>query len=318
MEKSRYLTKDLEIFLTGNSTIKNRIVDYIKAHLDKGVKSVALCFRGDYFCLYYRCQKLLEVGKDLVGKFDFRHARFSENYKEYERSLTALGVYGFFEKKYERNGYYVSFDLNGKGCVDAENVWKILDIYKSLIDDYISPDKKKYAFDVPESSLKNGGIKINKSKNKEKDRQQEIYARYFFKTNERLIYDLEYVEHQGKKYGVQGRFDLLGLQRRENGWTLQLIEVKSTKEACKQQKSGVAAHIEDYTKYLKNSALMTTRKTEAVQTVALLARVLGFEDFLQPIEIVGEEIIFFFTDKAIECGQEQTLCMSKGIRVERY
>lgn len=319
MQSGRVLTERLTTFLKGTNECKNAILSFVKDNLYKGSRSVALCFRGEYACLYYRCHKLLEIREKkglFVGLFNFRHARFTEKYLYWQDKLSALGVCGFSEKKYLGKEYLVWFSLNGKMGIESQTVIKILRVYCDLIDDFVDKDKIRYCFDVPSSSFKNGGCKINKSKNIEKDRQQAIYARHFFTDSDMLIYDLEYTEPCAMEKGVAGRIDLLGLKKVDTGWKLQLIEVKSTKSACLNE-SGVVAHVRDYRAYLAQSALIEERKREAVQSLELLAELFGFYPPLKGEEIVGAEIRFIFTDEATAYEDGWKYCEKEGILFDR-
>ena len=129
---------------------------------------------------------------------------------------------------------------------------EILQIYKSLIDDFLDPAKREYAYDKKQI--------CRKSHNTEKDRQQQLYAAYFL-NDVPTYYDIEYTEHNSAANNVPGRFDLLGLRKENGAYTLLLTELKSTLNAC-DGKSGIAKHESDYTKYL-DSSFIETRKAEA-------------------------------------------------------
>ncbi len=170
MKTNRILTGNVRTFLTRDSPAKNYIVNYVRDNLDKGTRSVALCFRGDFATLYYRCHQLLRIRnsqKGVIGEFDFRHARFTKNYKEILEKLKELGVdtSPFSDEPGKESRRYVRFPLPGFG---EESLKAVLTIYKDLIDDFVDPEKREYAFD-PKTQCR-------KSHNIEKDRQQQHFA----------------------------------------------------------------------------------------------------------------------------------------------
>ncbi len=306
MKTDRILTGEVQKFFTTKSPMRDRIVDYVRENLDEGKKSVALCFRGDFSTLYYRSHQLLRIrnsASGLIGEFDFRHARFTKNYREILDRLSEMGVDisnfsdADTEKGKSTSRRYVRFPLIGFG---EEKLKEVLGIYKGLIDDFLDPNKTEYAFDRKEWHLKSHNI--------EKDRQQQLYAAYFL--HEDLVYyDIEYTEPHANEKDVSGRVDLLGLKAEEDGsYTLILAELKSTKHALKGE-SGVEDHEENYKKYLDNPGAeerLKARKEEACATVALLCELFEkpYPKNLTPENIKHEQIKFVFSDAAVEDGKK--------------
>ncbi len=296
MQYDRILTGDVCNFFEEPSPERDVIVRYVQENLQGGARSVALCFRGNYATLYYRCRQLLRIYKarrGLVGEFDFRHARFTEEYAEILSTLSGMGVdiSHFSDAPGEDSRRYVKFALRGFG---EENLGRVLDIYRALIDDYVDPEKHEHCFD--RKSV------CRKPKNFEKDRQQQLYAAYFMQDS-LMYYDLEYTEHDSKEKNVPGRFDLLGLRREENGYTLLLSELKSTYAAIG-GKSGLAAHEADYLRYLE-SDLLPARKKEACETVLLFTKLFAapYPEQLTPENITSVKAQFVFSDDVIRIGK---------------
>ena len=156
-------------------------------------------------------------------------------------------------------------------------------------------------------------VKHEKSLHLEKDRQQQLWARYFL-DDALMYYDLEYSERFAAKCGVHGRFDLLGLRRESDGYTLLLTELKSSPQAMG-GRSGVMCHERDYLGYL-DSPLLAARKAEACDTVRLLYHIFGkpYPASLSPEKIDNAKIKFVFSDKVVGAGKDY--CPSDG-RIEK-
>lgn len=336
--KSRKLINELRNFiLDKESKQRNAIVDYVKYNRNKGKNSVAMCFRGDNICLYYRCHMLLLIKyskKKIVGEFNFRHSRFTEKYENIAKQLKDdLGVYNFNKNKYiDENGeekpytfdsIAIRFDIaqvkqEGEKWVYTELIEdnklnEILGIYAKLIDDFLNPELNTYFWQGKDDKPKKGD-KAKKSRNTEKDAQQMLYSKYF-SCKDAFIYDLEYTEHrltkeEAAKLGseelenkeVKGRFDLLKLVQEDNGDVLEFIELKSTLNACRNRKSGVHKHINDYVKYIDNYDLVKARMEEALDTIDILKQIFGNDiipftpkKFMEPVR---SRIRFIFTDEA--------------------
>ena len=295
----RILTKAVRDFITQPSPVRNYLIDFIRDHMNKGAKSIALCFRGNAVTLYYRCRQLLRIEasqKSIIGEFDFRYARFTSNYKTYYLeeldAIPAVDISNFSDEPGKNRRRHIRVDLK---AVSVEELEKILKLYIQLINDFLNPDLREYAFDPKTSCRKPGNL--------EKDSQQQLYAAYFLH-NDLLYYDLEYTEHNSKEKYLHGRYDLLGLRREGDGYTLLLTELKSTRSACTQKTSGIAAHRDDYIKYL-NSEYIETRKIEACDAIKLLFDIFE-KDAPKDLcveNIKSVKIKFVFSDKATNFGK---------------
>ena len=311
-QKNRLLTDDggLSKFINTRSSNMDKLLEFVKNHIDKGSESIALCFRGDNICLYYRCHKLLQIKavySRIVGEFSFRHSRFTEQYKTKEKELRELGV----ENLNEDNGYETLarfyFDKD-----TPQKLFKILDIYKGLIDDFVNPTMYVYQWKGPHDKPEPKTEKKNKSANLEKDVQQKIYSDWF-QNDQAMIYDIEYIEHRGSDYGVKGRIDLLGLVNEGNQTYLEFIELKSTPWACVDSNAGVESHLVEYKKYVGVNELIEQRKQEAVATVEQLQKL--FPDLIKFKPISDEiqvRIRFIFSHEA---KQYRYLAEGQGVEI---
>ena len=294
---SRAPIKPLREFLTEASPNRDCIVKLIKDNIGEGVKSIALCFRGYYASLYYRCGQLLKIestGRTTTGIFDFNYALPYPERQTVQSMLEGLGVR--FGKKYAR------IVLKGNGEVSANNLKIILQTYIKLIDFWVSVKKTK-------------GFR-------EKDRQQQLFAVNFGKGNQ-TYFDIEYTEPRetliaagyyanaedkiaAHKNDRGGRFDLLGLRHTDGGYILQFVELKTTVQACGNS-AGVYKHISDYKRYCDKKTLVEARKAEAAETINLLSEIFGgqfFPEKLTKDKITDYEIIFIFTDKSVRYAEQ--------------
>lgn len=299
----RILRGRVREFFETPSPARTLIANYVLDNLNKREQSVALCFRGDFATLYYHCHQLLRIRDSrsgIIGEFDFRHARFTQAYREKLAQLKEMGVDAsdFSDEPGQNGRRYVRFVLRGFG---EEKLEKVLNIYKDLIEDFIDPSKQTYAFDPKTVCIK--------SKNIEKNRQQELYAAYFWR-NDLMYYDLEYTEPRAAEKKVPGRFDLLGLRADRDGYTLLLTELKSTKGALG-GKAGLSKHEKDYNDYI-NSPCAEVRKAEACEAVRLLGEIFGrpCPADLKPENIKRVKAKFVFSDKVI--GSGRTYCLPDG------
>ncbi len=297
MKNSRVLRGSVRKFFEASSPVRDHIVNYVRDNLKNGTKSVALCFRGNAATLYYHCHQLLRIRSSrdgIVGEFDFRHARFSGNYKLTLECLNRLRVdtSRFCDGSGQTANNILRFSLNECNTTDIE---EILKIYRELIDDFFNPEKKDYAFGAPTD-------RHEKTMYLEKDRQQQLWANYFLH-DDLTYYDMEYSERFAAQKGLHGRFDLLGLRRETSGYTLLLTELKSSPQAI-QGKSGIASHEKDYLGYL-DSPIIATRKTEACETIRLFCDIFEkpYPEDLTPETITDAKVQFVFSDKVIGAGK---------------
>lgn len=336
-KKSRALNDELRNFiLDEQSEARNAIVKYVKDNIeiDEKEKSVAMCFRGEYMCLYYRCHMLLMIkryNKKIVGEFNFRHSRFTDDWDKKAARLKQLHVSNFKEKTYKDedgsvkpytfDSTNIRFDIvepkyeNGQwsyiDSISSAELTEILDIYKELIEDFVDSEKVIYQWQGEKDKPKKGDVSKNKSQNKEKNAQQKLYAQYFYR-EDAFIYDLEYTEpglspDEVLRLGIEddekvsGRFDLLGVVHEDGADVLEFIELKSTLDACKKKKSGVHSHIRDYVKYIDSYKRVKARMEEALDTITLLKKIFDIPFIPKPFKHpVRARIRFVFTGEAKE------------------
>lgn len=297
MKNSRVLTGSVRNFFEKPSPERDYIANYVADNLKNGTKSVALCFRGNAATLYYHCHQLLKIRSSqygIIGEFDFRHARFTENYK---RTLERLNELHVDTSRFCDSSEHAAQNIVRFSFVEctAKEIKEILEIYRGLIDDFFDPEKKNYAFGAPT-------VRHEKTLYLEKDRQQQLWASCFL-NDDLTYYDLEYSERYATQKGLHGRFDLLGLRRGVGGYTLLLTELKSSSQALG-GKSGVANHERDYLRYL-DSPCLEVRKAEACEAVRLLCEIFGkpYPEDLSPENIKSAKIQFVFSDKVIGVGR---------------
>lgn len=302
----------LRKFLTTPSCGRDAILDYVKKRITLGNKSVILCFRGNAATLYYRGEMLLKITylprlKEVRGEFDFRHSRFSPDYREKQALLTSYGVR--FKQNDPCYNSLIRFTVSGENEVDGENIAKILDIYCALIDEFLSEELTRHQYDVP-------SVKRKKMPHIERNVQQRLFSERFYETDGVTYYDIEYAEHRSTDKSVHGRFDLLGLERSGDGYNLVFTELKSTKKACTGN-SGVKDHLDDYLGYCNgNEKMLETRKREAVSAMRLFHEILGkpYPENLSESNVTGVKIRFLFTGEAI--AYKDAVPQSDGIEVE--
>ena len=301
MRTDRILNKKSKLyhFLTGDSANKQCLVQLVRERIALGAESLALCLRGDYVSLYYRGNQLLKIHGTrtaVAADFDFRHARFTPNYREILQRLNAMKVDSsrFCDEPNQKNKRHVRFHLTGENAVSDLQLKEILKIYMQLVDDFVDPTMLEYAFDPKNHN--------RKSSNLEYDRKQQLFSKYFF-GQELVYYDLEYAEHDAERVGVHGRYDLLGLAREGNGYTLLFVELKSKSGACN-GKSGIVAHEGDYVDYL-DSRFVETRKKEACENIKILYEIFKMPplEHLTPDNIKQTKIKFVFSDSATRVGR---------------
>ncbi len=292
MRSDRILTGKVRQFLATPSPLRETIAEYVLGNLKNGTRSVALCFRGNAATLYYRCHQLLRIRpsrEGIIGEFDFRHARFTENYGQTLEHLRGLHVNTSCLTGPQP---FVRVSLEECG---AGGLREILEIYRGLIDDFFDPDKTEYAFGAP-------AMKREKALYLEKDRQQQLWASCFL-GDALTYYDMEYSERFAERAGVHGRFDLLGLRAEYGGYTLLLTELKSSPQAIG-GKSGIANHERDYLGYL-DSPYIAARKAEACEAIRLLCEIFRrpYPQDLAPATITDAKVQFVFSDQVIGAGR---------------
>ncbi len=135
----------------------------------------------------------------------------------------------------------------------------------------------------------------------EKKRQQELFSSLDSKKDGYYVYDLE-LHQKGETLTNQNLPDLMALRfTGEKITALDLVEVKSTRAACRDKKSGIAEHIEGMCNYI-DSGRMEARKEEAEHIVnayrSLQIHVPPFED-TELDDGIRYGIALVLTDKAL-------------------
>lgn len=155
----------------------------------------------------------------------------------------------------------------------------------------------------------------------EKKRQHELFTNLVEQADGYYAYDLEfsqkYVSQAAREAeGKQNHPDMLGI-RYENGLpkALTLIEVKSTRAACKDKTTGLEIHISGMIDYLK-SAHMKDRKQEAIDIIDLYKRLnihQAPKSLPNSTQNIGYEIIVILTDGAIKYYEQEYVKKGKSL-----
>jgi hypothetical protein len=240
-------------------------------------KRLVLSFRCDCINVYHKSHSIYKIvqkkrpGQRYRIEFDFNHARYTESYVTDLEELKSLGF------KLSNKTDNVAFDYYESGkCKSGNNkiytyissldnqFWKnSSNILIKLVNDFFSNNEKDYfSGEVIKRERKN-----NENRFLEKKRQQGIALANQNADSPFFIYDLEYAEPNGKKKGVPGRFDMLGVYtEKRKVKNLFFIELKSTISACNAKTSGIISHESDMEKYLAddNKDVIDERKNEAI------------------------------------------------------
>lgn len=252
-----------------SDAILSPVVDLVKE------KNLILSFRDNYINVYHNSHSIYKIvqkkmpGQKYRVEFDFNHARYTKSYVTDLEELKSLGfklsnntdnvAFDYYESGKCKSGnnkiYTYISDLDDQFWMNSSN------ILIALVNDFFSNNGKDYFC----GEVIKGQRKNNKNRFLEKKRQQDIALANRNADNPFFIYDIEYAEPNGKKKGVPGRFDMLGVYTEKRMVKkLFLIELKSTIYACKGETSGIISHENDMEKYLADNKALIERKEEAV------------------------------------------------------
>ena len=280
-----------------------------------------LCFRGNstppVVIVYYNNHVVLRISylRGGLHKRDYK-IEVSANHAKNEEKITLLN------KLRDEYKFEIPKDLN-----TVEDINKISYPYR-----YINPDEK--LTDTFFASLCELMIKIMdkyfgednaKSNYVEKKRQHELFTALTNVQNCYYVYDLEFSQKYESQDArdediknqnvVLNHPDMLGI-RYDNGVpkALALIEVKSTKSACNNKKTGLDKHINGMKAYI-NSTHMEDRKNEASNIIRHYKKLdirktpKYIPDFTKLV--VNYEIVVILTDEAIKYYEDKYI--KKGI-----
>lgn len=209
--------------------------------------------------------------------------RFRGNAKPYETITIYYNNHIVWKISKQKRSYKVEVSANhakgeDKACllrnladkslcfnIQSKNAQRYPFVNRTVFDDFFVHETYRLMIDAINKFF---GEDSDEDKYREKRRQQEIFEALTDSENGLYAYDLEFAQSYGSKkekkvYSKQNEPDVLAV-RYENGEpsALVLIEVKSTRIACKDEKSGIIKHIEGMYKYMKGP-YMQNRKQEA-------------------------------------------------------
>lgn len=161
---------------------------------------------------------------------------------------------------------------------------------------------------------------FDNGKHLEKIRQQEIFSALTKKNTGFYIYDMEQQQKGEKKEG-QNLSDMIAV-RYQYGRpiALSLIEVKSTKQACKDVKSGIIPHLDGMAAYIQTGK-MSARQKEACEIINAY-RTLGIHNApaekIEPEMFQNSDIVLILTDEAINYFRtnESVICKHINNRIK--
>ncbi|MHC1717724.1 MAG: hypothetical protein AB9883_03630 [Acidaminococcaceae bacterium] len=286
-----------------------------------------LCYRGnnrrnggEKITIYYKNHVMFAIEKQVkkyVLTISFNHARYEEDWQEI---LDDLQKNHHFEKRGEKkiadvgDDGYLSCNFNNSDEIKWKELYSrvmpIMDNYFTISDEEVVDYFKSYQ--------KGFEVKKERTKYVEKIMQQQIFSANTNCDDGYFFYDLEFSKpypdmnaHNGDKNS--NKPDMLAVKF-ENGRPTKLVfvELKTTKEACTEEKSNVEKHLTCMAGLLegKNSDIefIKARKDEVPKIIAHYAEI-GLRG-LEPTRKVEDfsnidiELLLIFTDEAIEWGKE--------------
>ena len=218
-------------------------------------KDLQLCYRGnsgDVIIVYYNNHIMFKVkkytrkdkNKQFLLTISFNHARYK---KDWQEILYDLQKNHHFEKRGNKkiadeddDGYLIC-RFNNSDDIKWKELYELL---KSLINNFFD-DTNVIVTDYFKKDLP----LVNKKRYKEKQWQQRIFSANANCIDGYFIYDMEFAKphkttEEAKKDGNNNEPDMLAIKYENNKPVkLAFIEVKSTEDACKNQKSGACEHI---------------------------------------------------------------------------
>ncbi|MCR4933570.1 MAG: hypothetical protein K6A29_05175 [Lachnospiraceae bacterium] len=244
-------------------------------------EELELCFRGNDNAVNIYFNNLL-VWKIYSMRSGFKvevslHKSITPNTRKEiaDKLKNELGFDSLYENKEIKR--YPSIK---KQAVNSEFVNKTYDVIRPMLNEYFE-----------------GG------KHKEKLRQQELFRSLddYQKHHGLYVYDLE-LQDKGESKKGQNLSDMIAV-RYESGKanSLALVEVKSTKIACYDIKSGIKPHLKAMWKYINDSNKMVEKKKEAFDLITQYKelKVRKTPDDIKSIkEIDKYEVIMILTDDA--------------------
>ena len=297
-------------------------IKLVKAH----ESDLELCFRGNgnnvnIYCKNHQVFKIEEPGNIEIS---FSIARYCKNWKILLGELNAFG----FEADINNTELEISKGKTiyiKRKCTEKPLLYDELEkIYRDIIEKmfnrYFSVQGEDDTIDYFKKVAKKE-YKCKPKKTLEKIRQQEIYSKLRNTCDSYFLYDLEYnQQHDSLKEANEDTYnnapDMLGLYFNASGVPerLVLVEVKCTKTAVNDKKSGLDKHISCMENYVGCEEHIRARRQEAFEIIKQYAElelrglsrefIAGYDkDFYKKhFENMRVETLIILTDEAQKCS----------------
>jgi len=264
----------------------HKFIRLVESHPDE----LAFCLRGNSqnaAIIYYKNHVMFHITSTGRVKFNFDHARYTQNWRECVSSLSRFQFNGF-EHAPEGDEFgsigYITMSAEQAAALTPTDLEELYGCFAPMICDF---SQKK---ELVEKSVQQQLYLANKK----------LKGGYYF-------YDLEFSQPYAKALGCKNQPDMLAIHFDTSGKPerLAFVEVKS-KPASLGGSSGVEAHIQGMEAYLHRERLMNVRCCDACEILnqyidlgLLKASRFQKDDFAE----LTKEILLIFTEN----GTERTL-----------
>jgi len=304
-EDCRGLTTEFfKEFLPGG--IFSAFVELVKNHSE-----LQLCFRGnarpESVTIYHHNHKAFELKANGNISFDFNHARYLEDWKQY---LEKLDNFDFKGRKIPMDGSIgeLIFNVSKLKGTAVESIYG--QVIKPIIDDFFDAAERKNVFDYFKEYCKKPQSTRRPARLVEKLRQHELFEKMTNIRSGYYFYDLEFQQkHDNKKEQDadkdNNKPDMLALKFDKTGKPekLVIVEVKCRKAALK-GKAGLDNHIKRMKTYYDDENRKQCRIKEAYLVLTQYAK-LGLRNLnpdmsfdYKDFNSLGIETLVVLTDEA--------------------
>jgi len=279
--------KSLEKFLPGSQARPEgpfyQFIRLVQNHPEE----LAVCLRGNSqnaVIIYYKNHVLFHITSTGRVKFNFDHARYTRNWREYVRSLSHFSFDGL-ERAPKGDEFgsvgYITMPAEYAAALTLADLEELYGRFAPLIRDF-SREKELV----------------------EKSVQQQLYLANKKGKGGYYFYDLEFSQPYAKALGCRSQPDMLAIHLDTSGKPdrLAFVEVKS-RPASLRGSSGLKAHIQGMEAYLRRERLMRVRCRDACEILnqyidlgLLKAPYFQKEDFAQ----LTREILLIFTENGTD------------------
>lgn len=220
---------------------------FVELVKDKPPGELVFCFRGNSqnsAIIYYKNHAAFHITASGNVEFNFNHARYLENWREYRDRLKAEEYkYVFKNEEPENNSIgYISMPAQQARALTVDQLDTLYtDIIKPIIESFFEAgtEQKRDYF-----RSKDGEVPAASRTLTEKVVQQLLFQACKALKSGYFFYDLEFSQPYSKELGCRNQPDILGIRFDGDGnpKSLALVEVKSKKDAL-YGKSGVKPHV---------------------------------------------------------------------------